>query len=291
MREDRKSNWQLVVAIVVAVLVSCGFVGGLRSSNRDGSPTPSSDSVVQTTGSAGATSFELSGTTETTSEQPASIDEQVKSEAYKVVSVVDGDTIKVYYQGALTSVRLIGVNTPETVDPRKSVECFGKEASNYLKNKLNGRTVRLVTDSTQTDRDKYNRLLRYVYLGDEDVNLAIIASGYGYEYTYSVPYQKQAEYRAAQKSAESSKKGLWADNACVAQSAAGTTDSSVSNGGNTVGIEKCDIKGNINSRGERIYHVPGQRYYDRTKINTSAGERWFCSERDAVSAGWRKSKV
>ncbi|MBR3595094.1 hypothetical protein IKL45_02565 [Candidatus Saccharibacteria bacterium] len=55
---------------------------------------------------------------------------------------------------------------------------------------------------------------------------------------------------------------------------------------------KCNIKGNISYRtGEKIYHVPGQRYYDSTKINTSAGERWFCSEAEAVAAGWRKSKV
>lgn len=55
---------------------------------------------------------------------------------------------------------------------------------------------------------------------------------------------------------------------------------------------KCDIKGNISYRtGEKIYHVPGQRYYNDTVINESAGERWFCSEAEAVAAGWRKSKV
>jgi hypothetical protein len=52
----------------------------------------------------------------------------------------------------------------------------------------------------------------------------------------------------------------------------------------------CTIKGNISSSGEGIYHVPGGQYYDRTKINTAKGERWFCSEAEAVAAGWRKSK-
>ena len=51
------------------------------------------------------------------------------------------------------------------------------------------------------------------------------------------------------------------------------------------------IKGNINSSGERIYHVPGQRYYDKTQIDASKGERWFCTELEAVGAGWRKSRV
>jgi hypothetical protein len=53
----------------------------------------------------------------------------------------------------------------------------------------------------------------------------------------------------------------------------------------------CNIKGNINTRGEKIYHVPGQRYYSATKISASHGERWFCSEQEARAAGWRRSKV
>lgn len=53
----------------------------------------------------------------------------------------------------------------------------------------------------------------------------------------------------------------------------------------------CRIKGNINTRGERIYHVPGQKYYEQTKISASHGERWFCSEEEARAAGWRRSKV
>ncbi len=53
----------------------------------------------------------------------------------------------------------------------------------------------------------------------------------------------------------------------------------------------CDIKGNVNTKGERIYHVPGQKYYDDTVIQPSHGERWFCSEAEARAAGWRKSRV
>ena len=54
--------------------------------------------------------------------------------------------------------------------------------------------------------------------------------------------------------------------------------------------QDCSIKGNVSRSGERIYHVPGGRFYDRTKINESAGERWFCSEEDALAAGWRRAK-
>lgn len=55
--------------------------------------------------------------------------------------------------------------------------------------------------------------------------------------------------------------------------------------------QECNIKGNVNTRGERIYHVPGQKYYDETRISESHGERWFCSEEEARAAGWRRSKV
>nr|WP_317186525.1 hypothetical protein [Devosia sp. BK] len=54
---------------------------------------------------------------------------------------------------------------------------------------------------------------------------------------------------------------------------------------------ECNIKGNISTRGERIYHLPGQKYYDETRISASHGERWFCSEQEARAAGWRRSRV
>jgi hypothetical protein len=57
------------------------------------------------------------------------------------------------------------------------------------------------------------------------------------------------------------------------------------------GAQECNIKGNVSTKGERIYHVPGQKYYNDTRIQASHGERWFCSEEEARAAGWRRSKV
>src|SRR6185295_9348710 len=119
--------------------------------------------------------------------------EVVSDSTYPVSRVVDGDTIVVNIHGTDETIRLIGVNTPETVDPRKPVQCFGKEASNFVKNMLAGKSVRLESDSTQANRDKYGRLLRYAYLGDVLVNEEIISSGYGFEYSYDIPYQFQKE--------------------------------------------------------------------------------------------------
>ncbi len=226
-------------------------------------------------------------------------------ETYQVVAVVDGDTIKVDYHGKTTSVRLIGVNTPETVDPRKDVECFGEEASQFLRSLLEGKAVRLEPDISQSDRDKYDRLLRYIYLDGEDVSLTIIQNGYGYEYTYNVPYQKQVRYRAAQTEAENGKRGLWADGVCTKSEPVATKPqtpenepANTSKPQNTAPVvtapatstQHCKIKGNISSSGEKIYHMPGQQFYDKTVVDTSKGERWFCTEQEAVNAGWRKSK-
>ena len=135
---------------------------------------------------------------------------------YKVTSVVDGDTIKVSIDGKIESIRLIGIDTPETVDPRKPVQCFGLEASNKAKEVLTNKKVLLESDSTQDDRDKYNRLLRYVFLEDgSNFNKMMIAEGYAHEYTYNSPYKYQAEFKQAEKEARENKKGLWADNVCV----------------------------------------------------------------------------
>lgn len=132
-----------------------------------------------------------------------------------VTRVVDGDTIIVDTNGAQEKIRLIGVDTPETVDPRKPVQCFGKEASLFTKNLLEGREVRLESDSSQGDRDKYGRLLRYVFLeGGTFINREIIAQGYGHEYTYRTPYQYQADFKTAERRAQETHRGLWSPDAC-----------------------------------------------------------------------------
>lgn len=135
---------------------------------------------------------------------------------FPVIRVIDGDTIIVDIHGIQERIRLIGVNTPETVDPRRTVECFGKQASQFLKDTLEGKSVSLATDPTQGDRDKYGRLLRYVFLEDKTfINKIIIKEGYGHEYTYRIPYKYQKEFKQAQENARLEKRGLWAPNACT----------------------------------------------------------------------------
>lgn len=110
---------------------------------------------------------------------------------------------------------MIGVDTPETLDPRKPVGCYGPEASAETKRLLEGKQVTLEADLSQGDRDKYGRLLRYVYLPGTDttfstfLNLYLIEEGFGREYTYSKPYKYQDDFIAAQRDAEKYKRGLW----------------------------------------------------------------------------------
>lgn len=139
------------------------------------------------------------------------------ADVYLVSRVVDGDTLKVIIADKEETVRIVGINTPETVDPRRSVECFGKEASIRAQELLSGQRVRLERDSTQSDRDRYQRLLRFVFLADgTDVGLQLIQEGMAMESLYSsTPHQYHQLYVTAEEAARSNNVGLWASDACL----------------------------------------------------------------------------
>lgn len=143
-------------------------------------------------------------------DNPANIPVAVQAGYYRVSQFEDGDTIIVDMNGTEEKVRFIGIDTPETKDPRKPVQCFGKAASQFTKNLIGQNPVRLEADPTNTNRDRYNRLLRYVYLPDGTfVNLEIVKQGYGFAYL-GFPVQKLEEIKAAQAEARSLNRGLWA---------------------------------------------------------------------------------
>jgi len=129
-----------------------------------------------------------------------------------VERVVDGDTIVVSFSantglGLKEKLRLIGVDTPETVDPRKPVERYGKEATRFVTDWLLGRAVRLAFEPEI--RDYYGRLLAYVFLADGTCcNLQIVAEGYGFAYT-KYPFMFMDDFRKAERLARTKKRGLW----------------------------------------------------------------------------------
>ncbi len=197
----------------------------------------------------------------------------------KVIRVIDGDTIEI--EGG-ERVRYIGIDTPETIDPRKPVQCFGVEASNKNKELVEGKMARLGKDIT--DRDIYNRLLRYVWVDDIFVNLELVKQGFAYSYSYPPDIKYQDQFVKAQQEAREAKQGLW--NSCPAVVPAQVETSAVSEKNSD---SSCFIKGNISSSGEKIYHMPGCGSYEKTKVDEARGEKWFCSESEALAAGWRKA--
>jgi len=135
--------------------------------------------------------------------------EQSAPGKYQVVSFDDGDTIVVDMQGRKEQIRFIGVDTPETKDPRKPVQCYGKEASIFTKQIIGEQPVRLEADPKSSNRDRYDRLLRYVYLPNGTLlNQLLVSEGYGFAIT-GFPFTKMEEFINAQEHAKSNQKGLW----------------------------------------------------------------------------------
>jgi micrococcal nuclease len=146
-------------------------------------------------------------------------------ESARVTRIIDGDTIEVVItgrragpgagdvrQGQHHDVRLLGIDTPESVNPNTAVECFGEESSAALAAFLEGREVVLVDDVENTDQ--YDRLLRYVYLGHEMANARLVANGYAFAYTYPPNVRHSSLFVRLQREARRDERGLWSRAAC-----------------------------------------------------------------------------
>jgi micrococcal nuclease len=151
-----------------------------------------------------ASSFSTVGT-------PAQFEESAAQagDLRKIVRVVDGDTIVV---SPNEKVRLIGVDTPETVHPKKPVACFGREAKQFTRDAVEGKTIRLVLDNVNTKRrhkDRYGRTLAYAYLADGTMlNAELIRQGYAHAYT-RFPFRYLVEFRELERAARAEALGLW----------------------------------------------------------------------------------
>jgi endonuclease YncB( thermonuclease family) len=198
-------------------------------------------------------------------------------------SVVDGDTLEIH--GA--RVRLVGIDAPESdqscLDATGQSWRCGQRAALVLADRIGAATVTCEGD----ERDRYGRLLAVCRARAEDLGAWLVGEGLALAYRrYSMAYVGQED------AARAAGRGIWAGTFVPpwdwraqdrAQQQAPAPAQAQPAG-------SCAIKGNISSNGERIYHVPGGKWYDETKISESKGERWFCSEAEARAAGWRASK-
>jgi endonuclease YncB( thermonuclease family) len=193
-------------------------------------------------------------------------------------SIIDGDTLEIHGQ----RIRLHGIDAPESgqtcLADGERWRC-GQKAAFALADFIGHSPVRCEEQGV----DRYGRVIAACYVQGEDIERWMVLNGWALAYR-----RYSTDYVAEEQAAIEARRGLWRGEfippwewrrGARLQAAAGDAAAGA-----------CLIKGNISKSGERIYHVPGGAYYDRTKIGTAKGERWFCSEAEAQAEGWRRSR-
>ena len=189
----------------------------------------------------------------------------------RVIGITDGDTVTL-----LTSdkrqvrIRLAEIDAPESGQP------YGNKSKQKLSELIFGKDVRVVVQTT----DRYRRTVGRPYAGDLDVCEEMVRAGAVWVYRKYVIDKSLFDIEIEAREA---KRGIWG----LSEAQNMPPWEWRRTGGQEGAPEGCNIKGNINSKGDHIYHVPGRSSYGATKINESKGERWFCSEEEAIAAGWR----
>ena len=222
-----------------------------------------------------------------------------------LVQAIDGDTIKVMYNGKEENVRFLLVDTPETNHARLGVQPFGPEAKAFTKELVeNAKRIELEFD-IGPQRDQYLRLLAYVYADDVMVQEALLAEGLARAaYIYEPNVRYVDKFNELQRVSRNQGVGIWSienyaqedgfhpeeqSEQSGTQEVHPATPSTAQTGSAGAGEAEsskpasgCSIKGNINSRGEKIYHTPESPSYKQT-----VPEQWFCNESEAEAAGFR----
>ena len=143
------------------------------------------------------------------------LDVKLNNKDYKVLKVVDWDTIKLNFSWKEKSLRLIWIDSPESYDTRFWYkECYWDEAKRYLTSLLDKKQIKIELDSSQWLWDRYWRLLGYIIYNWENINWKLIKEWYWWEYTYNKPYKYQKDFKKYQEQAKNNKKWLWAKNTC-----------------------------------------------------------------------------
>lgn len=211
-------------------------------------------------------------------------------------NVVDGDTLVI----GETHVRLSAIDAPETdqtcLDAKGSPYACGIVARDRLRTKINNSSVICIGEG----EDQYGRSIATCRIGNEDLNKWLVAEGLALAYV-----QYSDRYVADENGARTMRKGLWAGAfvapwdwrhrapntpllGTFAAHADRTTMGSIKPA--SPPVAECNIKGNVNRSGERIYFLPSNSAYGNVKMDKGLGERRFCSEQEAIAAGWRKAR-
>lgn len=190
----------------------------------------------------------------------------------KVISIADGDTFTLLTADKeQIKIRLAEIDAPESGQP------YGNKSKQALSNLVFGNDVRVEVQTT----DRYGRTVGRPYVGDLDICAEMVRIGAAWAYR---EYLIDKSLLTVESEAKANNRGLWGLSEAKHVEPWNWRRGLESGGGTPEG---CVIKGNINSKGDRIYHSPGSSSYGATQINESKGERWFCSEAEAKAAGWR----
>jgi micrococcal nuclease len=219
---------------------------------------------------------------ETSSTQGNDAAETDKLISAQVVRVIDGDTLEVTINGKTDKIRLIGVDTPETVHPNQKVEPYGKEASEFTKSQLNGKTVSLEFDAEK--QDKYGRLLAYVWMEDKLFNETLLKEGYAQVSTYPPNVKYVEKFTAAQTEARNNNRGLWAvqEEKPASVPAVASSPTTIVSPESQLQTEPQTITVYVTRTGEK-YHSASCRYLSRSQIPMSLS--------DAKAAGYTPCSV
>jgi micrococcal nuclease len=224
-----------------------------------------------------------------------------------VVDVIDGVTIEAEVDGRTYRIRYLGVDLAAEFNANPGTIDLFREALEFNRFLVEARTVELERGEAETDFE--GNLLRYVYVDGEMANLAILVNGYATVSETAGEFRYQAQFFSAQEGARTGLRGIWdtatEDGERTREPVPNPTATTPFTGGTLPlppagsGSRICDfsgteeriIKGNIDIRtGGHVYHVPGGLFYTTTVVDEALGDRWLCTEDEAVEAGWKKSK-
>lgn len=200
--------------------------------------------------------------------------------------VVDGDTLRITMDdGTEETVRLLMVDTPETVHPNEPVQPFGPEAGSFVKQNLaEGSSIEVEVDTTT--RDRYDRFLAYIWQDGEMINEQLLEEGLArVAYVYEPNTRYEEEFREIEQEAQEAGRGIWSIDGYVSDDGFRPNTASHQAPSFQIDCEDPAVKGNHSSSGERIYHVPGGQHYEQTKE-----EELFCTPEQAEQAGYRASQ-
>ena len=221
----------------------------------------------------------------------------------KVINVVDGITIDVELDGKIMRVRYLGIDIPDPKSSLYSVSIVDR-ALQYNKFLVQNKTVEM--EMGVSDKDLHGRNIRYVYVNGEMVNKSLLTNGYAIVADFSVNMREKTSFDIAEENAKLEQRGIWKPlkpnnhiTPIIPQKPTRSFGTLPIPPVTKATAVKCDysetsnavIKGNVDvNTKERVYHIPSGLLYSVTEINTENGDKWFCTEKEALAAGWEKSK-